>query len=155
MKNTVTAGLLMALAALLVINCAGTPQFSAVKDKDWILAEIQKSAETVKFDRSELKDEGFGDYFSLRFDNERVSGVGAPNRYFMPYTLGEKNAIAIQMGASTMMAPLREPEKLKEFDYLACLHNTSKWRLSGNNLELVTRDVNGADIIMVFTPAGK
>jgi len=66
--------------------CASVPEFSTVMNKDWNLAEIRTKPENIIIERGKLKEEGFGDIFTLRFDTERVNGVGAPNRYFAPYT---------------------------------------------------------------------
>lgn len=143
------------VAVSLFFACKSGPKFSDVQDRDWYLVEVRISPEGITFDRNKLVEEDFSDIFSLRFDVERVNGIGAPNRYFAPYTLGAKQEIAIKTVATTLMVPLREPEKLKEHDFFAYLQNTGAWNLAGGNLELHSKGENGAEVVLVFVPAGK
>ena len=146
----ITALLLIILA--MSVACAGTPKFSSVVDKDWKLIEVRGDAESITFDRGKLAEEGFPDIFTLRFDKERVNGVGAPNRYFAPYTLADKLGISIKTIAQSQMAPLREPEYLKEQEFFAYLQNTTKWNIAKKNLELYSTGTDGAARVLVFVP---
>ena len=143
-----------ALLAMALVACAGNPaasgaQFSDVLNKEWRLTEVQTTP-AIDFDRDKLVKEGFGDIFVLRFDGERVSGVGAPNRFTAPYTQDGKQDLSIKPAASTLMAPIREPEKLKEHDYFTYLQNTATWELAGGKLRLHTKGADGTDAILVF-----
>jgi heat shock protein HslJ len=140
------------LAAVCVnLACAGSPKFSDVKDKDWELVEMRSKSGNILFDRNKLKQEGFENIFTLRFDAERVNGVGAPNHFGAPYTTADKQAISIKPAIQTLMAPLREPEKLKENEFFNYLHYTTKWNLDKGNLELYSRGENG-EVVLVFAP---
>jgi heat shock protein HslJ len=139
----------------LFIACAGTPNFSSVKDKDWFLVEVRTGSETINFDRAKLAEEGFVDIFSMRFDVERINGVGAPNRYFAPYVLDKKLGITIKAVSQTQMAPLREPEKLKEHDFFAYLQKTTKWNFVKGRLEFYSKGEDGSEAVLVFVLAGK
>ncbi|MDR0494746.1 MAG: META domain-containing protein [Treponema sp.] len=141
--------------ALILMACAGTPQFSGVQGRDWDLVEIRTGEESVQFDRGQLEEEGFDDIFTLRFDAERVNGIGAPNRFFAPYTLAEKQGITIKTIAATLMASIREPEKLKERDYFVYLQNAVKWNIAGGSLELYSKTEDGSEIVLVFMDSGK
>jgi heat shock protein HslJ len=143
--------------ALILIACASAPQFSGVPDRDWDLVELRTGRESIIFDRGQLEEEGFGDIFTLRFDAafERVNGIGAPNRFFAPYTLADKQGITIKTIASTLMVSIREPEKLKERDYFMYLQNTVRWNLKGQNLELYSKAEDGSETILVFVDSGK
>ena len=132
--------------------CSSAPKFSDVVDKDWKLITVRGGLENITFDRSKLVEEGFADIFTLRFDKERVNGVGAPNRYFAPYTLSDKQGISIKAIAQSQMAPLREPEYLKEFDFFAYLQNTTQWNIAGGNLELQSTGTSGTAAVLVFAP---
>jgi heat shock protein HslJ len=149
-----TAKFLPVMASVL-IACAGTPQFSGVQDKDWDLVELRTGQESILFDRGQLSKEGFDDIFTLRFDVERINGVGAPNRFFAPYTLAEKQGITIKTVAATLMASIREPEKLKERDYFMYLQNAVKWNLAGGKLELYSKEEDGSEVVLVFVNSGK
>ena len=137
-------------AAKVQISEATTLQFSDVLNKEWYLAEI-RAAPTITLDRGKLTDEGFGDIFTLRFDGERASGVGAPNRYTAPYTLDDQQGLRIKDAASTMMAAFREPEQLKEHEFFVYLHNTVRWSLADRKLELYSQGADGTAAILVFT----
>ena len=145
----ITALLLIIIA--MPVACSSTPQFSNVVDKDWKLIAVRGPG-NITFDRSKLAEENFADIFTLRFDKERVNGVGAPNRYFAPNTLADKQGISIKAIAQSQMAPLREPEKLKEQEFFAYLQNTTKWNMVKGNLELHSADNNGAATVLVFAP---
>jgi heat shock protein HslJ len=140
-------------AALIILSaaaCKSTPNFADVSGKEWKLIDVRVNNVSIKFDRNTLVSEGFGEIFTLIFDAERISGVGAPNRYFAPYTLDKNQAISIKTIAGTLMAPLRQPEKLKEQDYFIYLQNTYKWNLVKGNLEFSTKDGNGTEATLVF-----
>jgi len=141
-------------AAFILAACSTTPQFSDVMNKDWSLVEARITPEKIIFDRNQLKDEGFGDIFTLRVDANRVNGVAVLNRYFAPYAV-EKQDLTVQDMAQTMMYPLREPEKLKEKDYFAYLQKTTKWNIVKGNLELYSKGEDGTVTVLVFAPTGK
>jgi len=147
----ILALLLIIIAGL--VTCSSAPKFSDILDKDWRLIAVRGGPENISFDRNKLVAEGFSDIFTLRFDKERVNGVGAPNRYFAPYTRTDnKQGLSIKTIAQSQMAPLREPEYLKEQDFFAYLQNTIKWNAVGGNLELHTAEKNGTTTILVFAP---
>jgi len=132
-------------AVFIFAACAGVPEFSTVMDKDWNLAEIRTKPENIIIERGD-------NIFTLRFDTERVNGIGAPNRYFAPYTLADKQGITIKMVAQTQMIAIREPEKLKEHDYFIYLQNVTKWNFTKENLELYSKGEDGAEAVLVFVP---
>ena len=136
------------------VACSSSPKFADVINRDWNLAEVRLQNETVVFEREKLAEEGFNEIFTLRFDDERVNGVGAPNRYFAPYTVTDKQGITINTIAGTLMASIREPEKLKEHSYFGYLQNVTRWNLVKGNLELYSRGDDGTEAVLVYVPAG-
>jgi heat shock protein HslJ len=142
---------LWAAAVFIIAACTSAPPFSDVINKDWNLAEVRFKTENIIFERGKLAGEGFGDFFTLRFDAERVNGIGAPNRYFAPYTLTDKQGITIKMVSQTLMLAVREPEELKEHDFFVYLQNTTKWNIVQGNLELSSKGEDGAEAVLVFT----
>ena len=129
------------------------PEFSDVRDKDWKLMKVRAGKDKVIFQRSMLTQENFKDIYTLRFDAERVSGAGCPNRYFAPYTLAEKQVIKINPIAATLMLALFEPEQLKERDFFSYLEKADQWNIVKGNLELRSKNNEGAAIILVFSLA--
>jgi heat shock protein HslJ len=172
MKHFVKLTALLSLAMIALIACKSGPdatsgasrksagatvnntgEFTDVVGMDWQLVEIRLASRRIQINRDKLAAEGFGEIFTLRFEDGRVSGIGAPNRYFGPYTLADNQAISMGQMASTQMATFREPEELKEHEYYAYLQNVSRWNVSGNNLELHSKGANGAEAVLVFVLA--
>jgi heat shock protein HslJ len=151
MNRHVQLAVLFVISILLQTACSSAPEFTDVRDKDWKLMEVRAGKNNVIFQRSMLTQEVPGDVFTLRFDTERVSGAGCPNRYFSPYTLGEKQAISIQPIASTLMAALFEPEQLKERDFFSYLEKANKWTVRKGNLKLYSTNNEGAVVYLVFS----
>jgi len=158
MNRYVQLAALFAINILLQTACSSAPEFNDVRDKDWKLMEVRSRTESafgkdnVIFQRSILTQEGFKDFFTLRFDSERVSGVGGPNRYFAPYTLAEKQTIDIQPIASTLMLALSEPQ-LRESEFFAYLEKADQWDLVKGNLELRSKNNEGVAVVLVFSSA--
>ena len=140
------------IALALFTVCKSTPKFSDVTGKEWLLVEIQTEPRNIEFDRTNLKSDGFGNIFTLNFDAERLSGVGAPNRYTAPYKVDKNQVISVQLIAGTMMAPIREPEKLKEQDYFTYLQNTYKWNFNKKTglMELNSKNADGKEAVLIY-----
>jgi heat shock protein HslJ len=153
MSRYVKLAVLFALIVSAQTGCSSAPQFSDVRDRDWRLTEIRAGKDGVIFERGMLAPESLNNAFTLRFDAERISGVGFPNRFFAPYSLAEKRAIDIKPVAGTLMAALFEPEQLKEREFFAYLENADKWNIVKGNLVLRSTDDKGAEVFLVFTSA--
>jgi heat shock protein HslJ len=152
MKKTVYSSLPLVLAIFSLFACAGGPKFSDLSGKEWKLVEVKKQQESIKFDRDTLVSEGFANIFTLNFEAERLSGMAAPNRYFAPYELGKKQLITVKEIAGTLMAPLREPEKLKEHEFFVYLRNTYQWNItSAGQLELSSKGDDDKEATLIFT----
>ena len=88
--------------------------------------------------------------FTLNFDGQIVSGVGAPNRYSAPYTIGENQNISIMMVRSTLMASLFEPYNLTEHDFFTYIQNSHSWRVLNGQLELNSKTADNKNVRLVF-----
>jgi heat shock protein HslJ len=130
---------------------AGSEYVTSISGRSWKLIQLRFSDRTVVLNRNELSG-GMEDIFTLNIDNERISGRGAPNRYFSSYRAGANNALTILPIASTLMASIfSDPERIREVDYFKYLGNVKSWRLSQNRLELVSVDAGGRELIMVYS----
>jgi heat shock protein HslJ len=126
--------------------------FDDVQGKEWILLEIRSQEKTVSIDQNKL-DAGFPNgAFTINFEEDRVSGVGAPNRYFGPCTVNSDKPLSIGNLASTMMAAIFEPEGLKEQEFFNYLSNAKRWDLKSGKLELYSTNSSGAETVLVFGP---
>jgi heat shock protein HslJ len=121
----------------------------AVGGKEWKLAEVRKSASTITVNRDKLTADGFGDLFTIAFA-DRISGKAAPNRYNAPYSVGANGSLTIQQPASTLMAPIYDPERIREKEYFQLLVNAKTWKLNGGKLEIGTADADGKAATLVY-----
>jgi len=122
---------------------------SGIVGHEWKLVEVYINGNNTQFNRSTLPAEP-GNFFTLNFDAQNISGVGVPNRYSAPYTLSEKT-INIMLIRSTLMASFFQPENLTEHDFFTYLQNAYSWKLIDNDLELQSKTTDGAEVRLVFS----
>ena len=131
----------------------GGARFGDVEGREWKLVELRRVTETVFIDR-EVDLYGFGEIYTIKFQEGRVSGMGAPNRFFGPYTVGGNRALRIGSEdgalASTLMMPLVEPEFLREHEYFGYLSRVIRWDLRERNLKLFSSGEDGSEMVLVF-----
>ena len=133
------------------------PVFSDVAGKEWVLSELRSGGKITTIDRKKFEAENMGGFYSLSFREEEsvnkgmIGGMGAPNRYFGPYTESDNKTLTIGNIASTMMLAFREPEELKENEYFEYLSKVTRWNLRNEKLELYTVDSSGNEVILFFT----
>jgi len=166
MKGIITALACAAffLPAIAFSSCAGAPPaahngaelngaaFSDAEGREWFLSEIRRGAHTIRMDRRELSAYGFDGIYSIHFEDGRISGMGAPNRFFGPYTVGGGGELAIGLLGHTMMMALAEPADLREHEYFAYLSRVTRWNLREGRLELYTSSDDGSETVFVFAP---
>ena len=121
--------------------------FNEVMGKDWILEEFKSGSVIISIDRTKSNDTNI---YSLRFDAQRLNGIGAPNRYSAPYTTEEGNILSIGMIASTRMGSIFENDNLKEHDFFGYLRKTYRWDLQNGKLKLYTYGEPGIDVVLTF-----
>jgi len=129
----------------------GSTDFSGITGKEWKLIEVRINGTNSGFDRRDLSRDGFTEAFTLNFDAQNISGIGAPNRYSAPYSLGSGQEIKINVVRATLMAPIREPEKLREHNYFNYIQNSYRWNQVNNNLQLFSKETNGSEVILLFS----
>jgi len=158
MKKLSTVFILTTLVlAVIVMSCNTTPatDWTAVAGKEWRLIEVHISDtfdREVLFNRNDLsRDSNTRDVFTLKFENDLVSGTGAPNRFNAPFTLGEQaQSIRIMPARSTQMAPIFQPARLREHDFFMFLNNVYKWELDERLLVLRSKAQDDRDVVMIF-----
>jgi len=134
-----------------IISCGGSPKaVGDFKNTDWKLVEVLIDNKNINFNRKDLANEKAGDIFTMKFDAENISGVGAPNRYSAPYTVDGKN-LSIMPVRATQMASIWQPEKLKEFEFFQYIQNISEWALVEGKLELSSKTADGKAVKMIFS----
>jgi heat shock protein HslJ len=146
------------MAGLILIACAGgapvketARNFDEVRGKEWMLTEIRTGSSVMRLNRQKPEAEGMGDIYSLRFDEDRVSGKGAPNRYFGSYELGDDGRLTLSRVASTLMMDITGPEGLNESEYYDYLSRINRWNINQGRLELFSKTPEGAEAVLVFS----
>ena len=143
---------LLLLTFVFVISCSSTQNVKNIRGVEWKLIKVHTDNADISFDRDMLSAESASEIFTLNFDAQNISGMGAPNRYSAPYSLGRGQSISISVIRSTLMASLWQPERLREHDFFVYMQNAYEWRLSNNNtLELTSKDENGDKVTLVFS----
>jgi len=157
---------LLALIAALIMSCASTnaktglesnevsrvnaTSPSGIQGNEWKLIEVYIDGRNTRFSRDTLPAEP-GNFFTLNFDAQNISGVGVPNRYSAPYTLGDNQTVSIKLIRSTMMASFFQPENLTEHDFFTYMQNAYSWRFANNNLELLSKTATNGEVRLVFS----
>jgi heat shock protein HslJ len=124
--------------------------FDEVRGKLWALEELVAESGSIVINRGKLEADGMGDAFTLEADAERISGTGAPNRYFAPYRVGEDQEISISPIAGTLMMGLAESDGLQEREYFNYLEQANQWLLAADRLELYSETPDGDPVILIF-----
>jgi len=152
--------LFVLLVVVLIMSCKSTSTstdasagsnistFSDILGKEWKLIEVQidgTSAEKIALDKDNI-----GKIYTMSFNEEMVSGTGAPNRYSAPYTARDKNSLKIQMMRSTQMAPINQPDKLQEFTFYTYMQSVEKWSFDSGKLVLHSKTDNGNAVRLIF-----
>ena len=117
-----------------------------IQGKIWKLEEVRTGQNAVRINAA-----GGNQVYTIRFEAERIDGVGAPNRYFGPWTDNGGNSLSIGLVGSTMMASLFERDDLKEQEYFNFLGKVFKWELRNGKLELYTLNENNAEAVLIYT----
>jgi len=125
--------------------------FKDVTGKEWFLSEVRNSGKTVTIDRQQLAADNMSGSFSITFNENQVNGMGAPNRFFAPFTTGSNNSLSIGNLASTMMFSFKEPEGINEKEYFDYLGKVTRWSLRDGQLELNSTVSGSPDAVLVFT----
>lgn len=134
------------LACVMSAAASGSKDINDIRNRDWILTEVKINSVTTQLVRPQALTESY----TLRFEADRLSGIGAPNRYFGPYTAGPDNSLTIGAAASTMMASFIEVDGIKEGEYFAYLAKVTKWYMWDNTLLLYTSNQSGAPVILIY-----
>jgi heat shock protein HslJ len=155
--SVVLSCLILSLLAIAFTSCADGASvranepdsgavFGDVEGNEWILLEVKSGKKTIPMDRKKLEADGMGGVYTINFKDGRVYGMGAPNRYFGPYTLGSNRSLSIGNLATTLMASIKNPPGLNEIEYYAYLSKVTRWDLRYGKLELYS----GADAVLIF-----
>ena len=124
--------------------------FTEMEGKKWFLSEVRSAGKTIRLDRKKLEADGFVEIYDITFQEGRANGMGAPNRFFGPYTVGSNKGLSMGNMASTMMMAFKEPDDLKEYEFLSYLSRVTRWDFREGKLELHCSSNTGDNVVLVF-----
>jgi heat shock protein HslJ len=160
-KLSITAiSTITVLLAIVFPTCAfgapahdGGAEFARdVEKTEWILSEFRVAGKTVQADRRKFEANNMGGIYTITFEEDKVNGMGAPNRYFGPYQAGDNNALTLQPVGSTMMAAIvTDPQRITAPPYFQYLSKVKSWKVNQNKLELTGSDTANKPLTMVFS----
>ncbi|MDR2034406.1 MAG: META domain-containing protein [Helicobacteraceae bacterium] len=149
MKKGLTTFALV-LIAFATFGCVAQANYTDIASKEWRLVKVKTDRGYIEMDRKALEKAGFFRAFTIVFETDRISGAGAPNRFFVPYEIGENQTISVKPIGVTQIASLTESEGFKESEFFSYLQNARAWNLDGDELTLSTVDSKGAKATLIF-----
>jgi heat shock protein HslJ len=132
--------------ACCIINSDNAASYE-LQNKNWYLMEVRSKTGVISIDRTDAP----MDIYSIRFEAERFSGIGAPNCFFAPYTAKKDHSLFIKRIAGTRMSSLYEMDEFREYEYFAQLERVNRWETRKGNLKLYSCDEDGEQVILVFS----
>jgi hypothetical protein len=133
-----------------VSSPSGASSIDQIQGKEWKLSGVKVGGIDTGYSRDKLGTD-FAQAYTLRFYEGLAAGRGAPNTYRAPFQFEANQGLSIGLVAATLMAPLREPEGLKEREYFGYLSKVSRWDINGGNLELLIKGEDGKDVVLIYT----
>jgi hypothetical protein len=170
----------LAAGCAVFVSCASSPSgreraadvrfdstdapFARVIGKTWKLYSVLRGDTAVYLDRDSFEHQSLQtDAYALTFgdipvnnpnSSPRISGKGAANSFIATYALGEKqNIFTLQtpVPVSTKMFAFNELKQLSEHEFFVYITNITAWKLRDGNLMLLTKALNGEDVVLEFT----
>jgi heat shock protein HslJ len=131
----------------------------AISGIDWYLAQIRKAEVITDLNRAKMRADDMGDWFTMRFEGEKVLGTAAPNSYNGPCKWGGDagspaagSSLSFGLMLSTKMMAFKEPDALNEYTFFRYLDKVNRWALTAEGrLELYTVDGSGVETALVFS----
>jgi heat shock protein HslJ len=123
---------------------------SDIQGKNWHLTEVKRGYNVIAaIDRTNVPK----DIYTIRFEANRLAGIGAPNTYFAAYSIGEDFNLSIWGIGSTRVSPIFQMKVFSENEYFKCLKSVDTWYKRGENLILYTYPEDDFDnpLILVFS----
>jgi len=88
--------------------------------------------------------------YTIMFNSERFTGIGAYSRYFGPYTVNKNHSLSFKRIASTRLGPKHETDDFTEHEYFAYLEKVYRWEMRDGRLELYSSKEDGVKVILVY-----
>ena len=151
MKN-----ILLLIAILLFFSAAFSFAFGLInvnnmhqlkfQGKNWYLFEVVIETNTIRIDRGDKPSL----IYTIMFNSERFTGIGAYSRYFGPYSVKKDHSLFLRKVTSTRLGPKYEMDAFNELEYFKYMENVTRWEIRAGNLELYSSDDDGTQVILMY-----
>jgi len=149
-------GILLIVAILLFFSVAFSFAFGFLnmsnsylfkfQGKNWYLYEVVSGANVIRINRDDKPNL----FYSIMFNSERFTGIGAYSRYFGPYTVKKDHSLFIKRVASTRLGPKHEADAFNESEYFSYIERVTHWEIRAGKLELYSSNDDGYQVILVY-----
>jgi len=127
------------------ITVNNTPLYK-FQGKNWYLCEVVTGTTVISINRDNKPDL----IYTIMFNSERFTGIGAYSRYFGPYIVKKDHSLFIKRVTSTRLGSKYETDNFNEQKYFKYIENVNRWEIRNGKLELYSCGDDGAQIILVY-----
>jgi len=128
-----------------IININNT-HFLKFQGKNWYLLEVIIGTTAIDINRDNKPDL----IYTIMFNSERFTGIGAYSRYFGPYTVNKNHSFSFKKITSTRLGPKYETNNFTEHEYFAYMERVYRWEMRDGKLELYSSKEDGTKVILVY-----
>jgi len=121
-------------------------QLLKFQGKNWYLFEVVIGTNIIRINR----DDKPSLIYTIMFNSERFTGIGAYSRYFGPYSVKKDHSLFLRRVTSTRLGSKYETDTFNEREYFKYMENVYRWEIRGGKLELYSSDDDGAQVILVY-----
>ncbi|WP_461256787.1 META domain-containing protein [Treponema sp. R80B11-R83G3] len=131
--------------ALGLINVNNT-RLLKFQDKNWYLSEVIIGTTGIRINR----DNKPSLIYTIMFNSERFTGIGAYSRYFGPYSVKKDHSLLLKRVTSTRLGSKYETDNFNEREYFTYIEKVTRWEIRNGKLELYSSNDDGEHVILVY-----
>jgi len=114
--------------------------------KNWYLYEVIIGTNIIRINR----DDKPSLIYTIMFNAERFTGMGAYSRYFGPYSVKKDHSLFLRKVTSTRLGSKYETDTFNERKYFTFIERVNRWEIRSGKLELYSFDDDGAQVILIY-----
>jgi len=114
--------------------------------KNWYLFEVIIGTNVIRINR----DDKPSMIYTIMFNSERFTGIGAYSRYFGPYSAKKDHSIFFRKLTSTRLGAKYETDIFNESDYFKYIENADRWEMRADKLDIYSSNDDGVQVILVY-----
>jgi len=114
--------------------------------KNWYLYEVIIGTDIIRIDR----DGKPSLFYTIMFNTERFTGIGAYSRYFGPYSVKKDHSLFLRKVTSTRLGSKYETDAFNEREYFIYIERVNRWDIRLGKLELYSSNEDGTQVILIY-----